>query len=242
VPLFSPVSAASAPVSGYQDFTSNGTFTMPSGKSYVQAIVIGGGGGGSGAYAGMGTGGNGGFVNVTPFIALSAGSTCAITVGGGGAAGTDRNYGQYGSSATPFGAPTLGGSGSSSSIVISGTTYSAAGGNGGQDTGYGLGSSFAAVRSFATSGAYSSRTVYGNPQAFLVSALSAYVSAGGYGRGGISNNSADGYSAPGSSSGAGASALASGQATANASSSGCGGGGGENSGSGASGIVRVYYI
>ena len=67
-------------------FTSDGTFTAPSGGAVPARILVIGGGGGGGTYKRAGGGGAGGFVERTD-VALAAGETCAVTVGGGGEGG-----------------------------------------------------------------------------------------------------------------------------------------------------------
>jgi len=103
---------------GYSVFTSNGTFTVPTGVTKLLVTCVGGGGGGGGSqsddcgWAG-GAGGGGGvgikFITTTPSTAFT------VTVGGGGTAGAAGT--QSGS-----------GAGGTSSF---GTSVSATGGGGG---------------------------------------------------------------------------------------------------------------
>jgi len=102
----------------YQDFSSSGTFTVPSGvrRLFVQAWGAGGGGGRTNNNYLIGSGGGGGgygagYVNVTP------GDSCTITVGTGGSGASSTN-----SSGT---------SGGQSSFVHSSKTISGNGGSGG---------------------------------------------------------------------------------------------------------------
>lgn len=100
-----------------QEFTANGTFTVPSGVTEAWATCVGAGGGGGGSDGSAGGGGGGGGetkyrIRVTGLV---PGNNIAITVGSGGAGGTN---------AFPF----AGGNGGSSSF---GATVAAAGGAGG---------------------------------------------------------------------------------------------------------------
>jgi len=72
-------------------FTSSGTFSVPTGVSTVQALVVAGGGGGGGASPGQGAdgyfnggGGAGGLV-FHPAYPVTPGGTVSVTVGDGGA-------------------------------------------------------------------------------------------------------------------------------------------------------------
>jgi hypothetical protein len=104
-------------VSG-QAFTSNGTFTIPTGVTALKVTVVGGGGGtGSGqgsACCGSGSsgGGGGGGAAIKYLTGLTAGNTLAVTIGGGG------------------GVTATGGTSSVASGTQSITTISASGGSG----------------------------------------------------------------------------------------------------------------
>jgi hypothetical protein len=93
-------------------FTTSTSWTIPNGVNAIDLLIVGGGGGGGGDGGG---GGGGGEVRITSGVAAPTGATINVTVGNGGA----------GSSHTPGIAGTYGGT---SSLVISGTTYSAGGG------------------------------------------------------------------------------------------------------------------
>lgn len=85
-------------VSGYQVFTSSGTFTVPLGITRVHVLCVGGGGGyyNGGDYWG---GGGGGMVSGL-ITGLTPGATVSVTVGAGGARGTpgaDGGYSSFGS-------------------------------------------------------------------------------------------------------------------------------------------------
>jgi hypothetical protein len=111
-------------------FTSNGTYTVPSGVTQIWVSGCAGGGGGGGAASGI-TGGNGGSAGQsvirTPF-SVSPGDSLSITVGAGGAAGAS-------SSASGTNA---GGSGGNSTVVdttASITLLTLNGGSGGHSGG-----------------------------------------------------------------------------------------------------------
>jgi hypothetical protein len=81
-----------------QTFTSNGNWTAPTGVNNVKVFLVGGGGGG---YATTGSSGGGGGQVLEQFVAVSAGSNYAISIGAGGAgsvggtggAGTASSFG-----------------------------------------------------------------------------------------------------------------------------------------------------
>jgi hypothetical protein len=91
-----------------QEFTSTGTFTVPSNCTAVEIFLVAGGGGGGGfrtqattAY-GAGGGGGGGMV-VKRNVLVTAGASITVTIGGGGAGGTGTAAGAKGTNST-FGA------------------------------------------------------------------------------------------------------------------------------------------
>jgi hypothetical protein len=110
-----------------QVFTSNGTFTIPSGITAVKVTVVGGGGGGA-AYNGYwgtaGSSGGGGGTAIKYLTGLTPTNTLAVTVGGGGA-------GSAISSSAPNNAGSTGGTSSVASGTQSITTVSGIGGGGG---------------------------------------------------------------------------------------------------------------
>ncbi len=71
----------------YQSFTSSGTFTVPSGVTAVDVLVVAGGGGGGNHH---GAGGGAGGLIYRPGFSVTAGATLTVTVGAGGA--TLNNY------------------------------------------------------------------------------------------------------------------------------------------------------
>tara|TARA_B100000902_G_scaffold339262_1_gene341368 strand:- start:4397 stop:6190 length:1794 start_codon:yes stop_codon:yes gene_type:complete len=116
-------SVGAAPV-GQEVFTSNGTFTVPSGVTQVSAVVIGGGGGGGnnqGSFFAQNTGAGGGAGGLSyGTFSVTPGETLTVNVGSGGGAGS---------------------SGGSSSIVRSSTTLlqGSGGGSGGTNSSNGSG-------------------------------------------------------------------------------------------------------
>lgn len=122
--------SSSAPTSTYighraQIFTSNGTFTIPTGVTAIKVMVVGGGGGGGGAQSqfctsGLAGGGGGGGLGISYLTSLTPGNTISVTVGAGGSAGSAGG-----------GTAGTGGTSSISSGSQSVTTISATGGTGG---------------------------------------------------------------------------------------------------------------
>ena len=82
-------------VSGYRihTFTSSGTFTVTSGTSDVEVLVVAGGGGGGGSVGYSGGGGGGGVVTSTKNISVGA---TTVTVGSGGAVGANGANSSFG--------------------------------------------------------------------------------------------------------------------------------------------------
>jgi hypothetical protein len=87
---------------GRQIFTSNGTFTVPAGVSYLKVTCVGGGGGGGyGTSVGYGEGesyyywggGGGGGANVSEYLSTSGGTTYSVGIGAGGNATGPTNGG-----------------------------------------------------------------------------------------------------------------------------------------------------
>lgn len=89
-----------------QEFTSTGTFTVPSNCSSVDVFLVAGGGGGGGRTyqvnaGGMGGGGGGGGV-IQRTITVTPGASYTVTIGAGGSGGQDT--GQTNGSNSTFGA------------------------------------------------------------------------------------------------------------------------------------------
>lgn len=86
-----------------QIFTSSGTFTVPTGTTYLHFMVLGGGGGGGGggdsaAAAGGGGGGGGGAATANSCVSnqITGGSVYSISVGTGGNGGSNNTAGSTG--------------------------------------------------------------------------------------------------------------------------------------------------
>ena len=107
-----------------QSFTASGTFTVPSGITSVDVLVVGGGGGGGSQHAG---GGGAGGLIFFPGYPVSPGGTVTVTVGCGGAGNsTTGGKGATGSDTT-FGSPGDPGFSPTSSVL----TAKGGGGGGG---------------------------------------------------------------------------------------------------------------
>lgn len=105
-----------------QVFTSNGTFTIPTGITKVKVTVVGGGGGSGGASAsfcaaGYSGGGGGGGAAIKYLTGLTPGNTLTVTVGAAGTAGSSS--------------PGNGGTGGNSSVASGTQTITTVQGNGG---------------------------------------------------------------------------------------------------------------
>jgi hypothetical protein len=83
VPAWTTVSAGLPGLTG-QVFTSNGTFTIPTGVTRLKVTVIGGGGGGAGNNTNLAGGGGGGGLAIAYLTGLTSGNTLSVTIGGGG--------------------------------------------------------------------------------------------------------------------------------------------------------------
>jgi hypothetical protein len=90
-----------------QEFTSNGTFTVPTGFiGFLFVTLVGGGGGGGGGgtgttHGGGGGGGGGGFCwRVPVWVNKSETTSVAVTIGTGGAGGATQVIGSQGNNST----------------------------------------------------------------------------------------------------------------------------------------------
>lgn len=128
-------------------FTTNGTFTLPSGRN-VEYLVVGGGGGGGNGVALRGSGGGGGAGGMLTGTTSFAAGSHSVVVGAGGApasAGANSSVNSIvaiggGRGGQPSTSPTTGGSGGGAqgdaeqSTTMSGAAGTAGQGNKGQDT------------------------------------------------------------------------------------------------------------
>ena len=167
----------------YQSFTSSGTFSVPSGVTAVDVLVVGGGGGG-GREAGGG-GGAGGLI-YRPGFTVTPGGTVSVTVGDGGSGLNPSNP----SSNTPgqdsvFG--TLTAKGGGGGVDGGGAGQSGGSGAGGHGNSQAAGGSATQPTQSGESGNYG----FGNPGGAHTSTDSANPGGGGGGAGaagGQSNN------------------------------------------------------
>jgi len=107
-------------VTGRQLFTSTGTFTTPTGISFVFVSMVGGGGGGGGGGSSVweGSGGGSGAYVIRQATTVVAGSGYTVTVGAAGTAGAYQGHG---------------GNGGNSSFAGANITITCNGGKGGED-------------------------------------------------------------------------------------------------------------
>ena len=112
----------------YQTFTSSGTFTVPSGLTTVDVLVVAGGGGAGSVHSG---GGGAGGLIYRPGFSVTPGATVTVTVGDGGTGSTGTS-GHANGQDSVFGTLTAKGGGKSGTNQTPGS----AGGSGG-GCGYG---------------------------------------------------------------------------------------------------------
>jgi len=147
-----------------QSFTSSGTFSVPSGVSSVDVLVVAGGGaGGKGSSQGGGGGGAGGLI-YRPGFTVTPGGTVSVTVGSGGSdntsAGSRGNDGQD----SAFGTLTAkgGGAGGCFNTPTHSNNTGQSGGSGGGGSGnYGNGNGGTATQ--PTQPGESGQYGFGNP-------------------------------------------------------------------------------
>jgi hypothetical protein len=188
-------SSAAAPVSGGgkgQAFTSNGTFTIPTGITAIKVTVVGGGGGGGSFNAcyGGGAGGGAGAAAIKYLTGLTPGNTLAVTVGALGTTGASGGTSSVASGTQSITTITAtGGGGGSYNVAGAGGAASNgdinSGGGSGGPSGSGNGGAPGGGSFFGTGG----RPVNGSA---AVTAATAY-GAGGGGGGAIYGFGPDGY-------------------------------------------------
>ena len=122
----------------FQQFTGNGTFTIPTGVTAAKVTVVGAGGAGGGCAVGANNGGGGGAggVGIKWLSGLTPGNTLTVTIGTGGAGNSNTTGSAGGASSVSSGTQTI-------------TTVSANGGGGGFG---GAGTSAGALESAAGTG------------------------------------------------------------------------------------------
>jgi hypothetical protein len=236
-----------------QNFTASGTFSVPSGVTSVDVLVVAGGGGGGKEGGGGGAGGliHNATYSVTPLEDIT------VTVGSGGAGQTSAGNGATGQNSV-FGTLTASGGGGGGGWNVVGSNGGSgggggiahAGGTGSAGQGY-AGGTGSASNGFAGGGGGASEVGSnavdnsGGGAGGDGTSVFGTVYAGG-GGGGTSYLSAS--AAPGGSGGGGAGGVRNGagsNATANSGGGGGGGGSGAtagNGGNGGSGIVRVQWV
>ena len=128
----------------YQSFTSSGTFSVPSGVTAVNVLVVAGGGSGGKSAPnsdGSGGGGAGGLI-YRPGFTVTPGGTVTVTVGNGGGSSSPNNPGQRGQDSV-FGTLTAkgGGGGGNSTGSYAGDVASTGNMPGGSGGGAGVGGS-----------------------------------------------------------------------------------------------------
>jgi len=199
-------------------FTSSGTFSVPTGATGVDVLVVGGGGGGS-----RGGGGAGGLIFM-PGYPVAPGGTITVTVGTGGCAQTSNTQNGDTGDDSVFGAPGDPGFSPTSSVLTA-----KGGGGGGKHDNNGLSGGSgggSGTDNNATGGSSTQPTQPGNSGAY------------GFGNGGGNSGS------PSSSAGGGGGAGASGQGGVPADQSGMSAGGQGGAGKAytiADGTTPVYY-
>jgi hypothetical protein len=99
-----------APYALSQTFNTSGTFTVPSGKTFIALVGTSAGGGGGGSrvqylstFSASGSGGGSGSVFILRDIATNAGTTYTVTIGSGGTGGTSSSTNGNAGGTTSFG-------------------------------------------------------------------------------------------------------------------------------------------
>ena len=177
-------------------FTSSGTFSVPSGLSSVDVLVVAGGAGGAKSNGNGGGGGGAGGLIYRPGFAVTPGGTISVTVGDGGAATTD---GSPQGSDSVFGTLTAKGGGAGGQHGQAGNS-GGSGGGAGRDSGQSGGTGTQPTQS-GESGNYG----FGNPGGSAGPGGSqASGGGGGAGAAGVAGYFPDANPAPGTASRGGA--------------------------------------
>ena len=173
------VSTTTTVAGGYKEYTSSGTFTVPTGVTALNVVALGGGGGGGhnaatfvSQNAGGGGGGGGMCISSLP---VTAGESLTVTVGSGGSAG--------------------GGNGGNSQVLRSSSLLIEGGGGSGGGQGSNSGGSGGSGTNPSGSGAYSLQ-ISGGDGGSGGSGFNSSATAGGGGGGGAAG--ADGNFSGGS--------------------------------------------
>jgi hypothetical protein len=163
-----------------QVFSSNGTYTIPSGVTRIKVSCYGGGGSGAGSNPELGSGGAGGSgaYSVKYLTGLTPGNTLSVTVGAGGAASGSTSSGNSGGTSSVA-------SGTQSITTISGGgggggNYNGSGGSAGSASGGDLDINGVGGASRSSGGA---QNISGISLSFLSIKSSTAVSGFGYGSG-----------------------------------------------------------
>lgn len=116
----------------YHTFTSSGTFTVSSGSSSIEYLIVAGGGSGGANYVGAGGGAGGllqGSMTASGNLSITVGAGASGASGGAGTAGLDGSDSSIGSSIVAIGG---GGGGTSSGATgVAGRSGGSGGGSGG---------------------------------------------------------------------------------------------------------------
>ena len=171
---------------GNQSFTSSGTFSVPTGLTSVDVLVVAGGGGAGSVHAG---GGGAGGLIYRPGFSVTPGGTVTVTVGDGGTGSTSASGHASGQNST-FGTLTAIGGGKGGTNQQDGTT----GGSGG-GAGYGTSNGGAATQ--PTQSGESGNYGFGNPGGGPGANAPLYGCGGGGGAGAAGNSGNNGAAGPG---------------------------------------------
>ena len=169
-----------------QSFTSSGTFSVPSGISSVNVLVVAGGGGAGSVHSGGG--GAGGLV-YRPGFTVTPGGTVTVTVGDGGASSTSATGHTNGQNSV-FGTLTAKGGGKSG-------TNQTPGSNGGSGGGSGYGSSDGGTANQPTQPGDSGTYGFGNPGGGPGANSPLFGTGGGGGAGAAGSSGNNGAGGPG---------------------------------------------